>query len=50
MTSWRPGALWLVSPENIFQMASIASWVGRFLGRFTVKPGLPSWRMARRHG
>lgn len=42
--------LWLVSPENFFPMANIASWVGRFLGRFTVKPGLPSWRMARRRG
>lgn len=43
-------ALWLVSPESLFQMATIASWVGRFFGRFTVKPGLPSWRMARRRG
>ncbi|MDO8251872.1 MAG: hypothetical protein Q7T78_19455 [Rhodoferax sp.] len=43
-------ALWLVSPESLFQMATISSWVARFLGRFTVKPGLPSWRMSRRRG
>ncbi|MEO8119151.1 MAG: hypothetical protein ABI606_07490 [Rhodoferax sp.] len=41
-------ALWLVSPESLFPMAIIASWLGRFLARFTFKPGLPSWRMARR--
>lgn len=43
-------ALWLVSPESLFPMASIASWIGRFLGRFTVKPGLPSLRTERRRG
>ena len=39
-------ALWLVSPESLFQMASLSSWVGRLLKRFTVKPGLSSGRTA----
>jgi hypothetical protein len=43
-------ALWLVLPESLFQMATIASWVGRFFGRFSVKSGLPSWHMTRRRG
>lgn len=43
-------ALWLVSPESHSYLASIASWGARFLGRFAVKPGLPSWRMSRRRG
>jgi hypothetical protein len=42
-------ALWLVSPQSLFRMASISSWAARFLRRFTM-PGLPSWRMARRRG
>ena len=41
-------ALWLVSPVSVFQKASMASWVAGFLGRFTVKPGRPPWRVARR--
>lgn len=41
-------ALWLVLPARLFPMATIASYVARWLGRFSVKPGLPSWRMARR--
>lgn len=43
-------ALWLVAPESLFPMATISSWVARVLGRFTTKPGLPSWRMSRRRG
>ncbi len=43
-------ALWLVAPESLFPMATITSWVTGLLGRFTIKPGLPSWRMARRRG
>lgn len=42
-------ALWLVLPARLFPMATIASYVARWLGRFSDKPGLPSWHMARRH-
>ncbi len=41
-------ALWLVSPQSLFQMASITSWMARLLKRFAVKPALPSGRTA--HG